>query len=53
MHFPLEHTFNTTLVLCTARKAYWATRCSTTPYNEPTFAHYVHRWLQDLKTLIT
>ena len=54
MHFPLEHTFNTTpgLVLWTARKAHWATRCSAAPSNEPTFEQYVQRWLQELKTLL-
>ena len=54
MHFPLEHTFNTTpgLVLWTARKAHWATRCSAAPNNEPTFEQYVHKWPQELKTLL-
>ena len=55
MHFPPEHTFNTTpgLVLWTARKAHWATRCSAAPNNEPTFEQYVHQWLQELKALLT
>ena len=55
MHFPLEHTFNTTpgLVLWTARKAHWATRCSAAPNNEPTFEQCVHRWPQELKALLT
>ena len=54
MHFPLEHTFNTTpgLVLWTARKAHLATRCSAAPNSDPTFEQYVHRWLQELKTLL-
>ena len=54
MHFPLKQTFNTTpgLVLWTARKAHWATRCSAAPSNEPTFEQYVERWLQELKTLL-
>ena len=45
MHFLAEHTFDTTpgLVLRTARKAHWATRCSATPLNKPTFEHHVSR----------
>ena len=55
MHFPVEHTSNTTpgLVLWTAQKAHWATRCSATPFNKPTFEHYVSGWLQELKALLT
>ena len=55
MHFPLEHTCNTTrrLILWAARKAHWATRCPAAPNNKPTFEQYVHRWLQELKTLLT
>ena len=55
MHFPLEHTFNTTLglVLLAARKAHRATRSPAALNNEPTFERYVHRWLQELKALVT
>ena len=55
MQFPLEHTFNTTpgLILRAICKAHWATRYSAAPNNKPTFEQYVHRWLQDLKTLLT
>ena len=55
MHFPLEHTFSTTLglILWAARKAHSATCCLAAPNNTPTFEQYVHRWLQELKTLLT